>query len=143
MFINTTPHAISIKLNDGTIHVVSPTADKAVHDLFRCVATSTRLPDMPYKDTSITMTGPTTYTLDEKVCSEFFANNTFTEDTYYLVSTIAAGAWQDCSLEAPDKFHVVVPYSGPKPELCYRENGNIVWVAMLIDYTDKVLVFEQ
>lgn len=92
---------------------------------------------MSYATSAIARTGPITYVLDEDVCRTFFATTKFTEKTIYLVSTIAANAWQECKLAAPENFHVMVPYSGPDSKLCHRVEGNIAWTAQLIDYTNK------
>ena len=140
MFINTTPHVINLRFTNGDILAVPPSTDEKLNLLFRCKAVSEPRPPLVLDGRrEISMISPPRYTLDMQLWIEVFGEDGGKGkevETFYLISTIAAMALEDSGFSTPNDCRFVVPYSGPIPGKCLRENGSIVWVAELMDYSD-------
>lgn len=136
MFINTTPHTINLKLSDGRVIMVEPTADEKMNLLFRCETRSERSDNLLVDESAeIKVSRMPVYTLNHDLFQSVFTDRKMDGETWILMSTIAASAWKKSGWGPPPGCWFFVPYSGPDASKCLREKGSIVWVAELIDYT--------
>lgn len=129
--VNTTPHSITLKLTDGSLKVVPPSTDAALVALFRGTTTVKQTEPLALADGFVATSGKPIYDLDAEA---FFRLVQPAVPTVYLISTISAEMIAKMpSLRHPNA-RFFVPYSGPDSRRCLRENGQIVWVAELMEY---------
>ncbi len=132
-FINTTPHTINLKCSDG-IYEIKQTNNKDIVSLFRGNTVNQTKPVLNTPCGNINITGVPVYNIDE---NEFYKLVTDQEEkTVYLISTISGEMLKKSSIVFPKNVFYMVPYSGPDQEKCCRQNGQIKWVAELMDYTN-------
>lgn len=132
-FINTTPHTINLKFSEDR-YEVKPSDDKSIIALFRGnTKVSQKKQPLQTEFGVINVTGVPEYSIDEKEFNRLVTGGLKTK--VYLISTISAEMLRKSSIVCPDNTFFMVPYSGPDQDKCRRVDGQIKWVAELMDYT--------
>jgi hypothetical protein len=130
-FINTTPHVIRLKTQCGHIMSIPSSDDKDMCAIFRGKAVAAQTDPILIENRFISTSGPPAYRIDPE---EFMRSVQPNEPTIYLISSITGEALaRQTDLRHP-LARFFVPYSGPDPARCLRENGEIKWCAELMEY---------